>query len=246
MPIRRLFLCTVAAAVLAPAAHAITITIGDGPAIDGSGHVIDDTRAVTPFRRVVVNGPVDVHLKHTGAEKAIVHADDNIAPLIEVRVEGDKLVVQTKKDASYRTRTTVSVTVEFKQLDAVQLNGSGDVDADDIKAGIFEGAVRGSGNLKLAKLDADTVAVSLAGSGDFSARGRADKAGFNIDGSGDIDARGLQARTVAVRIAGSGDAVVCASEVLQVRIAGSGDVRYCGSPRVEKQVKGTGDVTPLR
>lgn len=246
MPIRRLFLCTLAVAALAPVAHAITITIGDGPSVDGSGRVIDDTRILAPFRRVVVNGAVDVHLKRTGAEKAIVHADDNIAPLIEVRVEGDKLLVQTKQDASFRTRSAVSVTVEFKQLDAVQLNGSGDVDADDIKASIFEGAVRGSGDLKLRKLDADTVAVSLAGSGDFSARGRADKAGFNIEGSGDIDARGLQARTVAVRIAGSGDALVCASEVLQVRIAGSGDVRYCGSPRVEKQVQGSGEVSPLR
>jgi hypothetical protein len=100
--------------------------------------------------------------------------------------------------------------------------------------------------VKIAKLDADTVAISIAGSGDFSASGRADKAGFVVEGSGDVNARDLQARTVAIRIAGSGDAVVCASETLQAHVAGSGDVRYCGSPRVEKKVSGSGGVKPIR
>jgi hypothetical protein len=227
-------------------ATATTIVIGGAQVVEGSGKVVDEGRTVAPFTRVLVNGPVDVQLKRGAAEKATVHADDNIAPRIDVRVENGRLVVGTKKDASFRTRTKVFVTVEFRQLDALQLNGSGDASVDDLKATIFEGSIRGSGNVKIAKLDADTVAISIAGSGDFSASGRADKAGFVVEGSGDVNARDLQARTVAIRIAGSGDAVVCASETLQAHVAGSGDVRYCGSPRLEKKVSGSGGVKPIR
>ena len=223
-----------------------TVVVGAGQLVEGTGKIVDEPRVLAAFTRVIVNGPMDVQLKRTGLEKAVVHADDNITPLIETRVDGGRLYVETKKGASFKTRAKIVVAVEFKQLDALQLNGSGDVTADDVRAAIFEGAVHGSGNLRVAKLDADTVAVSIAGSGDFNARGRAEKAGFVIEGSGDVHAEDLQAKAVAVRIAGSGDATVCASESLQVRIDGSGDVRYCGSPRVEKKVAGSGTVKPIR
>jgi hypothetical protein len=221
------------------------IEIGSGAKVVGSGRVVDDARNVSGYSRVIINGGIDVQLKHTGSEKAVVHADDNIAPLIETRVEGDKLFVETRKDAAFRTRTRLLVVVEFKQLDAIQLQGSGDVQVDDIKAGIFQGTIQGSGDLKIARIEADTVALSIAGSGNFDARGRAGKLGVVIEGSGDVKAEDLKAKTAAVSIAGSGDARVHATESLQARISGSGDVRYRGSPRVEKMIAGSGDVKPM-
>jgi hypothetical protein len=230
----------------AQAALAATVVVGGGSMVDGSGNMVDDVRAVSGYTRIAVTAPVDVQLKHTGTEKAVVHADDNIAPLIETRVENGKLLIDAKKEFSFRTRNKLSVVVEFKQLDALQLDGSANVLADDIKAGIFESVIHGSGNLKISKLEADTVAVSIAGSGNFDARGRADKVGFVIEGSGDILADGLQSKSAAVRIAGSGDARVHVTDSLQARIAGSGDVLYRGSPQVQKKVSGSGEVKPLR
>src|SRR5262245_60714198 len=75
------------------AALAATVVIGGGSMVDGSGNVIDDVRAVSGYTRVAVSGPVEVQLKNTGTERAVVHADDNIAPLIETRVEGGKLYI---------------------------------------------------------------------------------------------------------------------------------------------------------
>ena len=233
------------AAPLQSALAATVVVVGTGSMVEGSGAMIDDARAVSGYTRIVVSVPVDVQLKHTGAEKVVVRADDNIASMIETRVDGGRLYIETKKDASFRTRSAVSVQVEFKQLDSLRLNGSGDVLADDVKAGIFEGMIHGSGSVRIGKLEAETVAVSVAGSGSFNARGRADKVGFVIDGSGDVLAEDLQAKSAAVRIAGSGDARVYATDTLQARIAGSGDVRYRGSPQVEKKVVGSGEVKPL-
>jgi hypothetical protein len=244
---RRLILAIgVFVALCGRAALAATVVIGGGSMVDGSGNLIEDVRAVSGYTRIAVSGPIDVQLKRTGNERAVVQADDNIAPLIETRVEGGKLYVAAKKDVSFRTRNKLSVTVEFKQLDALQLDGSGDVLADDIKATIFEGVIHGSGNLKIGKLEAGTVAISIAGSGNFSARGRADRVGFVIEGSGDILAEDLQAKSAAIKIAGSGDARVHATESLQAKIAGSGDVRYRGSPQVDKKIAGSGEVKPLR
>jgi len=86
------------------------------------------------------------------------------------------------------------------------------------------------------------LGVSIAGSGDFTAVGRAAEQGFSIAGTGDINADNLVGQTVKVRIAGNGDARVHAEQMLTVSIAGSGDVVYRGTPVIKKSVAGSGEV----
>lgn len=224
-----------------------TFVFGSGSArVDGSGNVIEDVRSVPPFSGLVVAGPVDVRLRAGSAERVVVHADDNIAPLITTAVEDGKLVVGLKPGASLRTRSRMFAEVGFREMASVLVRGSGDVRADRISAPIFETTIRGSGDVSIDALESDAVALSIAGSGDFTAAGRASKLGVVIVGSGDVRADKLQAREVAVRIRGSGDARVHASESLQVDIAGSGDILYRGEPTITKKTAGSGEVRPLR
>lgn len=236
-------LCLLPAGVVAQ-----TFVFGSGSArVEGSGNVIEDVRSVPAFNGLVVAGPIDVRLRAGSAERVVVvHADDNIAPLITTTVEDGKLVVGLKPGASLRTRSRMYAEVGFREMASVLVRGSGDVRADRISAPIFETTIRGSGDVSIDALESDAVALSIAGSGDFTANGRASKLGVVIVGSGDVRADKLQAREVAVRIRGSGDARVHASESLQVDIAGSGDVLYRGEPTITKKVAGSGEVRPLR
>lgn len=226
---------------------ATTIVVGGaGPRVEGSGNLAEDVRAVSGFSKLELRGPVNVQLRHADVERVTLRGDDNILPLIETRVEGGRLIVGARKDAAFRTRNRLTAVVEFTQLDGVLIRGSGDVRADRVQAAIFDGTIQGAGDVSITELTADTVALSVSGSGNFKARGRAGTLGIVIEGSGDVSVEDLQAKTVAVRIAGSGDARVHATDRLQVRIAGSGDVRYRGAPQIEKKVSGSGDVRPLR
>lgn len=239
--IRRAPIVALALAVAWPPASA-----GGGARVEGSGHVAEEVRVVSDFSKLELAAPIDVQLRNTGGQRITLRGDDNILPLVQTRVENGRLVVEVRKDASFRTRNRLTAVVEFKQLDGVSIRGSGDVRADRIKAAIFAGTIRGSGDVSIDDLTADTVALSIAGSGNFTARGRAGTVGAVIDGSGDVRVQDLEAKTVAVRISGSGDAHVHATERLAVRIAGSGDVLYRGSPQVEKKIAGSGEVRPLR
>lgn len=235
-----------AAAVRSALAMTVIISGSGGDTVEGSGKVVEQARSASGYSRVIVRGPMTVQLRNTGSEKITVRADDNIVPLIETFVEAGKLVVGVKKNTSFRTRSPLSVVVEFKQLEALELLSSGDVTADAVTATIFEGTIQGSGDLKVDKLEAETVAVSISGSGNFGARGRAGTVGVVIKGSGDVRVEDLEAKSVAVRINGSGDARVFATDSLQASISGSGDVRYRGSPQVDKKIRGSGEVRPLR
>jgi hypothetical protein len=236
-----------AAAVAAePATGWVALFGGSGDRIEGSGKVIDDARNIAGYRRVILQGPLDVRVKAADADGVIVHADDNIAPLIETNLLGGTLVIGVRAGSSYRTQTKVQVRVQARQIDGVVLRGSGDVRVDRVEAEVFEATLQGSGDITVDSLRADAVAVSIAGNGDVRIKGTAGSLGVVLDGTGDVHCADLPAQRVAVRIRGSGDVRVHATDELKVDVDGSGDVRYRGEPRISKSIRGSGTVTALR
>jgi len=226
-------------------AHALTInlSIGDGNTITGSGKEVSVARPVGTFSVLRLDSSVDVHA-HQGTTPGItVHADDNIEPLVETVVEGDKLVVRLKKGTSFRSHHDVFVDVVFTTLTAAQQHGSGDLRIDKLTAPKFESSIAGSGDLRIDNAQLGQFALSVAGSGDVQISGSADEARFGVAGSGDIDARNFSAKKVSVSISGSGDAHVTATEALEAKVAGSGDITYAGHPRdVSRRVSGSGSI----
>lgn len=247
-------LAVTAAAVLAAfaiplPAHALTLIVegNGGVTVHGSGKPVDSARKVGAFSVLRLDSSVDVHA-HAGTAPAVtVHADDNIAPLIETVVEGDTLVVRLKKGSSFSTSRKMVVDVTFTTLTGVHQHGSGDLHVDRLSAPKFEASIAGSGDLHIDSAQVGTFALSIAGSGDVVIAGTADEARFGIDGSGDVDARNFAAKKVAVRIAGSGDARVNATESIDASVAGSGDITYSGHPReVSRSVAGSGSIAAAR
>ena len=214
--------------------------------VEGSGKVVDDERSVGSFSRLVVTGPLDVRVRAADQESVVVHADDNIAPMIETSVQGGALVVGLRPGASFRTRTRVRVRVQARHLQGVVLRGSGDIRADRVEGDIFEATLQGSGDIVVDALQAGAVAVSITGNGDVRLKGTARSVGIVLEGSGDVHCAELVAQQAAVHIRGSGDVRVHATDELKVEIDGSGDVRYRGTPRLTKTVRGSGSVEPLR
>ena len=217
-----------------------------GDRVEGSGKVVDEPRTAAGFSRLVVHGPLEVVVKAADADRVVVHADDNIAPLIETSVVADTLTVGVRAGASFRTRTDVQIRLQVRQMNAVVLRGSGEVRVDRVEAEVFEATLQGSGDIVVASLQANAVAVSIAGNGDVRLKGTAASLGVVLDGSGDVHCADLPARQVAVRIRGSGDVRVHAVEELKVDVDGSGDVRYRGTPKISKSIRGSGSVTALR
>ena len=226
-------------------AHAVTITLVNdgGDMVAGSGKEVSVARQVGAFSVLRLDSSIDVHARQGTTPGVTVHADDNIEPLVETVVEGDKLVVRMKKGVSFRTHDKVFVDVVFTSLTAAQQHGSGDLQIDQLTAPKFESSIAGSGDLKIDHAQLGQFALSVAGSGDVMISGSADEARFGVAGSGDINARNFTAKRVSVSISGSGDAHVNATEMLEAKVAGSGDVTYSGHPHdVSRRVSGSGSV----
>lgn len=217
---------------LAAAAAGLLLSLGGIPAADagshwfggvnGSGHPKTEQRALSGFDSIELRSSADIEVVAGSDFYVSVTADDNILPLLETEVRGNRLVIGSH--GSYSTHDKEKVVVHLPVLKGLTLSGSGDASVSGV-----------SGN---------EVAFSISGSGDITASGNTGRLDAQIEGSGDMGLESLETSDAHVRIDGSGDAHVVARQSLDVEINGSGDVRYRGNPdKLRQVVNGSGSVT---
>ncbi len=187
----------------------------------GSGNPETEARQVGGFSRVVLLASAEVRVRVGGDASVEVIADDNLLDLVTTEVSDDALVIGAR--GSYSTGTGVRVNVVAPSLDAVTIDGSGDVTAEGVRGTAFE--------------------VSMHGAGDLLAAGAVEELHVELAGSGHARLFDLAAGQVDVTLEGSGDVEVSPLRSLDVSLRGSGSVVHAGSPKqVTSDVRGSGKV----
>jgi hypothetical protein len=214
--------------------------------IQGSGHVITETRPVSDFSRVELLGSGEVVLTQDDQESLTVEAEDNLMSRIRTEVRGHTLYLSLDYDdlpeIILPTRT-IRYHVSLKTVEGLTLSGSGNIRAEQLKADVLDMTISGSGNIILGSLTAKTTNSRITGSGKCEVGGgTAQTQTVVISGSGDYDGEKLAGETITVRITGSGKARVWAQDTLEAHITGSGDVVYSGTPHVTELITGSGRV----
>lgn len=195
---------------------------GSRGVVIGSGKVISETRSVHDFDSVRMSGSGTLILQQTGSESLVIEAEDNILPLLTSDVKDRRLVLGVRPGSSYRASRKVVYHLSMKELNGIEVSGSGDVQATGVM----------------------TELLTLQGSGSFdmTLAGRADRLQVDISGSGEYQGEALESREATVRITGSGDATVRVTERLDASVSGSGNVLYIGSPSLTQRVSGSGSI----
>ena len=213
----------------------------------GSGHVVSETRAVSGFHGVVLEGSGDVVVTQGDTEGLVIDAEDNILPLIESTVGADSILHLGMKPhaGSVSTHKPVLYKLAVKTLDKMAVAGSGGIRAASLSSGHLQIDLPGSGGVAVDHLKAESVKAEIEGSGDVKLVGEAQSQKITIEGSGDYVAKDFKTDNTSLEIDGSGNAQVWADGSLAVAINGSGDVGYRGEAKLKKSVSGSGEVHPL-
>ena len=190
-------------------------------AVQGSGNVVTESRAVSGFDEIVVLGSGAVTVDVTGTESLTIEAEDNIMPLLTTEVRNGRL--ELGSESSFSTNRGIVYTITVETLAGVEINGSGDVTANGVDAHVFD--------------------VEINGSGEVDANGTCDELSIEINGSGEYVGDRLVAATGSVDVSGSGEALVNVTDVLDIEVSGSGDVEYLGDPTVTQDISGSGSVS---
>lgn len=186
---------------------------------DGSGRAGSETRTPSSFNSVEVDGVVNVDMTLGGSAYSVeVSGDDNLVPLVETKVVGDKLII----------RTSESVDPELKLLVRVSAPDVREVEA----SGVSHVTVAGVSN--------EALRLELSGAGSMEAKGKTKTLSLEVSGAGSIDADELGADKVDVEVSGAGNVDVAEPKELNCRISGAGHVGYGGSPEIHQDISGAG------
>lgn len=103
--------------------------------------------------------------------------------------------------------------------------------------------VNGSGDLSIRGYDQPSISVSVNGSGDIEADGRAQTAEVAVSGSGDVDLSPMTLEQARASINGSGEARLGPTQSAELIVSGSGDIVLTREPaRTTTDVSGSGRV----
>ena len=211
----------------------------------GSGEVITETKQVSNFDTISLEGSGEVRIIQDGSESLKVETYENVMELVMAEVEGGILKLGLKDvDKTILPRRLIFY-VSVDDLASLAVAGSGGITTEAIKTDHLLVAVAGSGQVGISNLAADGMRASIGGSGQIELGGEVGEQDISISGSGKYIANEVCSASVKVSISGSGDATVCATETLDADISGSGSVNYYGQPVVNSSTSGSGSIKNL-
>lgn len=226
---------------------ALVLFSGCTDCLNGEGASIDEKRTVEDYEVIYASGSFDVNIRQaliSDQNKIIVHAQENLLPFILTKVEGSRLVIETKECIS----PTEAITIEVITNGVTKIvnEGSGNLKSvNQLKSDRLKIQNTGSGNAMI-KAKAANIKIENQGSGDVRLLGEAEELEVVSDGSGDVNTLETRASQVEVSNDGSGNVSVSVKDVLGIELHGSGDVNYAGNPQdIEQSVHGSGNVKRL-
>jgi len=231
--------------------------------VRGYGPSVDSTVYVDYVTGIKIEGSVDIEVIPSDTFKVVIVAQENIARVIMIDVFGDVAEVGFRPNINVVPTSTTKVVfympelyylsidgsgdiflfdgIEIEDDFTVKINGSGDMEIEEIICDKYTAEINGSGDIE-SYVVANEISSIIRGSGDLKYFGNTPLHSIRISGSGDIEAFELFTESTFIDIDGSGDAYVWAETLLDIFIAGSGNVTYKGNPQLNLEITGSGSV----
>ena len=214
------------------------------------GEIATETRTVTGFHRIEVNGELDLTLVQGAEESVIVEAPVRSMRRIQTEVRDGTLFI----DAAPQRRgwgwlmgrgnaKAARLTVNLRELDEIEAAGAVNVAAGSLKANELHLDFAGASKLRIGDLQAVQLRLDAAGATKADIRGKVARQQVDLSGAGSYDAGQLVSDDARVDVSGAGKALVNVRKTLRVDIAGAGKVEYIGDPELRQSVSGVGKVS---
>jgi len=210
----------------------------------GPGEIISEEREVSSFNKISLQSFGDLIINQGDQESLRIEAGEKAMENIITKVENNTLVIGQKPGVSWGISEKRKFYVNVKEVNEVEISGSGSVQSSSIKTDDLTLLISGSGDANL-NLDVKALKSTISGSGAFNLSGKIEQQELIISGSGDYQAKTLESTEAIIEIPGSGNAVVNVKENLKINISGSGNVSYVGSPKIDQNISGSGRVKQL-
>jgi hypothetical protein len=176
--------------------------------IKGSGTAVNEERKIDYVSKVVVKGNFKVDITCGETTNLKVEAEDNILPLIETKVEDEKLTIKSLQNlTNLREIRIVLTTHTLTELDC-----------------------EGKNTITIKGLNSDDFDLNIDGENEVAVEGKVDNFSTTIDGESKLLAKDLLTKFTQINLYGEGKAEINARKSLKAKVKGAGSVDYYGDP----------------
>jgi hypothetical protein len=202
------------AALFACGDDGVTTTTTPTPngAIVGSGLIVSQSRPVSGFTAVTVEGPLRLVLEQAGSESLEVTADDNVLRVVQSEVRGGTLFLGFAPNTSLTRAAPIVCRVTM-------------IDVRDVDAS-------GAARLDMSGIATRQLGVRLSGATFGSASGSVEQLALQVAGASRWTAAGLRSGSVTANVSGVSYGLVRASDRLVANVSGVSVLEYYGDPSV--------------
>lgn len=220
------------------------LMMGCAPCVEGTGEITSERRVQTAFTGIEVGGNINVVIEQTAPTSngyIVVHAQENIIPLVKAEIKGDILHVET--EGCLNTTEPIKVVVVAPVLTSIDYSGSGQVLCYMMFA-TPEMRIKQSGSGEIVfRMASQKTEIEHSGSGKLLLNGGTNELNIVSSGSGRLELDAFRAENVTVEHSGSGDVSFQSHSSLEVQLSGSGNVLYRGEPQnLQQENTGSGTI----
>ena len=125
--------------------------------------------AQTNFQEdVIPTSAGDLTITLGDEESFRIEAEENLMEYFDTVVSGGRLNIETRPNVRLQPTQPVNYYLTVKELGAIGISSSGDIQAPDLEAARFTITISSSGNLEMGDLQVDELKVSISSSGDVT------------------------------------------------------------------------------
>lgn len=133
---------------------------------EGKGNIITDDRTIESFHGVRMEGTANLVIKSSSDSKISIKGYENIVPLVKTTVKDGQLVISMKNKFNFHGGK-LEVEVSTPALDEVEMTGAGNVEINSFNSSKMKLNLSGTGAIKFANSECDTVLATLSGAGNM-------------------------------------------------------------------------------
>ncbi len=219
-----------------------------GKVLRGSGNVVSETREVSGFDKIRIDGAGELYLTQGDQESLEIEAEDNIIERIQTKVVDGTLVISFDEDFP-RLNLIPTRTIRFNlsviDIEKITVNGAAKVVTKEWQGERLEMNINGAADIDMEQVDLGELDLQLDGGAECNLSGSAQDVTVRVDGAGSVDLADFKSNNSTVVINGAAEVRLWVTDRLEAEISGAGSVRYYGSPQVSQKVDGIGTIRSL-
>ncbi|HVF82300.1 MAG TPA: head GIN domain-containing protein [Flavisolibacter sp.] len=213
-----------------------------GKKVRGNGNIISQTREVSNFTGIDVSGAVTVRLKQEAPAGIRVETDENLMEYLEVKVDGNTVVIQPRKGYNLNPSKELIVYVSASRFTTIDVSGASQIiseapitsDELDVHA---TGASEIIMQVKLSKFTSE-----LSGASTLKLSGDVTRFATEASGASKILCLDLKTAEAELNVSGATEAEISAEKELTIDASGASNVKYRGNANINQKSTGASNV----